>query len=215
MQDRYAQPLDRNMGLETYLFQIELSKPVDESDVVELFKKIGMTCLPTSEKNKPLDDYRSYYFEERTQNGLLEANMIFSPSEENSNEFSLRFSILSPKTIIDRTFDLLSKLNSLTPIKVYDTEIQNHIYRQLRKEGVLDQNFEGIEGSDKEKEIQHQCYIPIDAIVFSKNDLSIQKRRLVLSNEKGEIIESGSKTIDAIQKKGLADKFLSWFKNEV
>jgi hypothetical protein len=104
--------------------------------------------------------------------------MIYSPSEKNSDEFSLRFSVLSPKTVIDQTFDLLTKLNALTLIKVYDTEIQNHIYRQLRKDGVIDQNFDGIEGTDKEKAIQLQCYIPIDAGAFSKNDLSIHKRQL-------------------------------------
>ncbi len=203
------------MGLEAYLFQIQLSRPVDESDVVDLFKKIGMTCLPTSAKNKSLTEYRSYYFEARTQNGLTEANMIYSPSEKNSDEFSLRFSVLSPKIVIDQTFDLLSKLNSLMPIKVYDTEIHNHLYRQLRKNGVIDQNFEGIEGTDKEKEIQLQCFIPLDKVAFSRNDFSIHKRNLVLSNDKGEVIENGSKTIDAIEKKGLVDRFIYWVKNEL
>jgi hypothetical protein len=62
---RYAQPLDRQHGLEAYLFQIQLSRPVDESDVADLFQKIGMTCLPKSAKNKSLTEYRSYYFELR------------------------------------------------------------------------------------------------------------------------------------------------------
>jgi hypothetical protein len=203
------------MGLEAYLFQIQLSRPVDESEAVDLFKKIGMTCLPTSSKNESLTDCRSYYFELRTQNGLTEANMIYSPSEKNSDEFSLRFSVLSPKTIVEQTFDLLSKLNSLTPIKVYDTEIHNHIYRQLRKDGVIDQNFDGIEGTAKEKEIQLQCFIPIDVGLFLKNVLFIHKRQLVLPNIKGEIIESGSKTINAIEKKGLVDRFIYWVKNEL
>lgn len=203
------------MGLEAYLFQIEFKTSVDESRAIDLLKQVGMTRLATSDKNKPLTEFRSYYFELRTQNGLTEAHLLFSPSEKTIDEFSLRFSILSPKTVIEQTFDLFTKLNSLTPIKIYDTEINNHIYRQLRKDGSVDQNFEGIDGTDKEEEIRQQCYISIDTEAFSKNDLSIHKRHLVLSNDKGEIIESGSKTIDYIEKKGLVDRFIYWFKNEI
>jgi hypothetical protein len=203
------------MGLEAYLFQIEFKPPVDESRALDFLKQIGMTCLPTSDKNKPLTEFRSYYFELRTKNGLTEAHLLFSPSDKAIEDFTLRFSVLSPKTVIEQTFDLLSKLNSLTPIKIYDTEINNHIYRQLRKEGVVDQNFDGIDGTDKEEEIRQQCYISIDAGAFSKNELSIHKRQLVLSNDKGEIIESGSKTINFIEKKGLVDRFIYWVKNEI
>jgi len=183
--------------------------------VVNLFKQIGMICLPSSEKTKSFAEYRSYYFELRTKNGLTEANMIFSPSEKHSGEFSLRFSVLSPKAIIYQTFEILSKLNASIPIKVYDTEISNHIYRQLRKDGLLTQNFEGIENTDKEKEINQRCYVPIDVAVFSANELSIHKRQLVLNNDKGEIIESGSDTIDFIEKKGQLDHFIYWVKKEL
>ena len=203
------------MGLESYLFQIHLDKQVDESEIVNLFKQIGMACLPTSEIQKPTTEFRSYYFELRTENGLTEANVIFEPKLSSVNEFSLRFSVLSPKAIIDQTFNMLGTLNSTIPIKVYDTEITNHIYRQLRKDGVVNQHFDGIENTDKENDIMQQCYIPIDINEFIKNEFGIYKRQLILSNEYGEIIEGGEKTIVFIEKKGLLDRFIYWFKNEI
>jgi hypothetical protein len=174
-----------------------------------------MACLPTSETQKPMTEFRSYYFELRTENGLTEANVIFEPKLSSVNEFSLRFSVLSPKAIIDQTFNILAALNSTIPIKIYDTEITNHIYRQFRKDGVVDQHFGGLENTDKENDIMQKCYIPIDINEFIKNEFGIYKRQLIISNEYGEVIEGGEKTIEFIEKKGLLDRFIYWFKNEI
>jgi hypothetical protein len=203
------------MGLESYLFQIELDNAVDESKIIDLFKQVGMACLPTSKIKNPLTDYRSYYFELRTQNGLTEANVLFAPKETSTTEFSFRFSVLSPKAIIEQTFNILSILNSVNPIKVYDTEISNHIYRQLRKDGEVDKDFGGIENTEKENDIMQKCYIPIDINEFIKNELNIYKRQLIISNEYGEVIEGGEKTIEFIEKKGLLDRFIYWVKSEL
>jgi len=160
-------------------------------------------------------DYGSYYFELRTDNGLTEAHFILAPTQTMLTHFSLRFSVVSPKTVIDQTFYLLKKLNELEPINVYDTEIKNHVYRQLRKDRKVDDWFNGLEGTDEEDRIEKMCYIEIDAETFKQNQPGIMKRQIVINNGKGEIIESGSTTIHHIEKKGLFDRFIGWIKNEL
>lgn len=203
------------MGLEAYLFNIEFKEHVLEQDIVEVFDKIGMTHLADKFEKRTDRNYGSYYFELRTEKGLNEGHCIFAPTVRELSYFSLRFSVLSPKTVIDQTFDLLKKLNTIRPINVYDTEIRNHIYRQLRKDKKVDDWFNGLEGTDEEEKIEKACYIEIDVEKFKQNQPGIMKRQIVINNENGEIIESGSITIDHIEKKGLFDRFIGWVKKEL
>ena len=203
------------MGLEAYLFNIEFIEPVLEQDIVDVFDKIGMTHLTEKFKERTDKNYGSYYFELRTENGLTEGHCILAPTDTEISDFSLRFSVVSPKTVIDQTFDLLKKLNDIKPINVYDTEIKNHVYRQLRKDKKVDDWFYGLEGTDEEAKIEKGCSIEIDVEKFRQNQLGLMKRQIVLNNEKGEIIESGSTTIDHIEKKGLFERFFGWVKNEL
>lgn len=203
------------MGLEAYLFNIEFKEPVLEQDIVGVFDKIGMTHLADKFEKRTDKNYGSYYFELRTENGLTEGHCILAPTDRELSDFSLRFSVVSPKTVIDQTFDLLKKLNGIRPINVYDTEIKNHVYRQLRKDKKVDDWFNGLEGTDEEEKIEKSCYIDIDVENFKVNQLGIMKRQIVTNNERGEVIESGSSTIDHIEKKGLFDRFIGWVKNEL
>lgn len=203
------------MGLEAYLFNIEFKEPVLEDEIVGLFETIGMTHLVNKFEKRTDKNYGSYYFELRTEKGLTEGHCILEPTDTKLSDFSLRFSVVSPKIVIDQTFDLLIKMNELKPINVYDTEIKNHIYRQLRRDKKVDDWFNGLEGTDEEAKIEKVCYIEIDADVFKQNQLGIMKRQIVTNNEKGEIIESGSTTINHIEKKGLFDRFIDWVKNEL
>jgi hypothetical protein len=203
------------MGLEAYLFNIEFKDPVLEQDIIGLFEKIGMTHLDEKFEKRSDENYGSYYFELRTENGLTEAHCILAPTAHTLTDFSLRFSIVSPKTVIYQTFDLLRKLNDIRPINVQDTEIRNHIYRQLRKDNKVDNWFRGIEGTDEEAKIKKSCYIEIDAGKFLQNQLGIMKRQILANNENGEVIESGSTTIDYIEKKGLFGRFMGWIKKEL
>ena len=179
------------MGLEAYLFTIEFKEPVLEQEIIDLFETIGMTHLNDKFQKRTDKNYGSYYFELRTEMGLTEGHCILAPTDRELSDFSLRFSVVSPKTVIDQTFQLLIKLNELRPIDVYDTEIKNHIYRQLRKEKEVDDWFKGLEGTDEEAKIEKVCYVEIDAEIFKQNQLGIMKRQIVTNNEKGEIIESG------------------------
>lgn len=203
------------MGLEAYLFNIEFKEPVLEREIVDLFETIGMTHLVNKFEKRTEENYGSFYVELRTEKGLTEGHCILAPTDRELSDFSLRFSVVSPKTVIDQTFDLLIKLNELRPINVYDTEIKNHIYRQLRRDKKVDDGFNGLEGTDEEAKIEKACYIEIDADIFKQNQLGIMKRQIVTNNEKGEIIESGSTTINHIEKKGLFDRFIGWVKNEL
>ncbi len=203
------------MGLEAYLFNIEFKEPVLEQEIVGLFETIGMTHLVNKFEKRTDKNYGSYYFELRTEDGLTEGHCILAPTDKELSDFSLRFSVISPNRVIDQTFNLLKKLNDIRPINVYDTEIKNHVYRQLRKDKKIDDWFNGLEGTDEEAKIEKSCYIEIDADIFKKNPLGIMKRQIVTNNEKGEIIESGSTTIDHIEKKGLFDRFIGWVKNEL
>jgi hypothetical protein len=203
------------MGLEAYLFNIEFKQPVLEENILGLFHKIGMTHLSNKYSERSEKNYGSYYFELRTSKGLTEANCILAPTDSSLTDFSLRFSVVSPKTVIDQTFDILKRLNCIQPIIIYDTEIRNHIYRQLRKDKKVDEWFNGIEGTDEDDKIEKMCVIEIDPETFKKNELGIKKREIVTNNTKGEIIESGSQTIDHIEKAGLFDRFIGWVKNEL
>lgn len=203
------------MGLEAYLFNIEFKDPVLEQDIVSLFENIGMTHLDDKFEKRTDQNYGSYYFELRTEKGLTEGHCILAPTDHTLTDFSLRFSIVSPRTVIDQTFDLLRKLNDLRPINVQDTEIRNHMYRQLRKDGKVDNWFQGLEGTDEEAKIDKSCYIEIDAGKFVQNQLGIMKRQIVANNEKGEVIAGGSTTIDYMVKKGLFGRFMGWIKKEL
>ncbi|WP_298739903.1 hypothetical protein [uncultured Chitinophaga sp.] len=203
------------MGLESYLFNIEFKDPVLEQDIIGLFERTGMKHLDDKFNKRTAENYGAYYFELRTENGLTEAHCILGPTASVLEDFSLRFSIVSPSTVIDQTFDLLRKLNDIRSIKVQDTEIKNHRYRQLRIAGKVDNWFRGLEGTDEEAEIEQSSYIEIDAEKFLQNQPGIMKRQIIANNDKGEVIEGGDKTIRFIEKKGLFHRFLGWIKNEL
>ena len=203
------------MGIETYLFKIKFKHPVLEENLVDLFDKIGMTHLVNKSEKRTNNKYGLFYFELRTTNGLTEAECLLAPKDTSLREFSLRFSIISPKSVIEQTFTLLNRLNELTPISVYDTEINNHIYRQLQKARKVDNFFKGIEGSTQEVTIDRMCYIDLDVNNFLKIDSGIRKRKIIIRNDTGVVIESGSATVNYINNNGIYDKYIGWIKHEI
>jgi hypothetical protein len=147
-------------------------------------------------------------------NGLIEANLITAPGDPTVDEFSLRFSVLSPMSVVDQIFEFLNRLNTLRPIEVYDTEIKNHIVRQFRQSGKVNKDFEGLEDEDEEA-IDKLCIINLNADDFKRNELQIMKRERVFKNIAGVVIEGGSGTTDYIEKNGLFDRFLGWIRKEL
>lgn len=164
------------MGLETYLFNVQFKEPVLEQDIICLFENSGMKHLSDKFEMRSHKNYGSFYFEKRTAKGLTEAHCFLTPTQIGLSDFSLRFSIVSPKTIINQAFELLKKMDEIKRIKVFDTEIKNHFYRQLQKENKVDDWFNGIEGTDEEAKIEKSCYIEIDPEKFKLNQLGIKKR---------------------------------------
>lgn len=202
------------MGLESYLFRIIFQVPPSIGVAVNLIEVAGMNYLKERSKEQSESDYGNYFFELRDKKGLIEAHIITSPGETIVDEFSLRFSILSPMAVVELTFDFLKNLNEIAPIEIYDTEIRNHIYRQLRRSGKVDINFEGL-NIEHDEAIDKLCLISLSADDFRRNELEIMKRQTVLENKEGQIVEGGSATFNVIAKKGLFERFLGWIKKEL
>jgi hypothetical protein len=199
------------MGLEAYLLQIRFRKSTSEDEMIPLLREAGMLYLDYKSHKQDLNSYGNLYFEQRSNRGLTEAHVLTSPGYTTVDDFSLRFSILSPKSVVDQTFEFLQKLNALIEIEVYDPEIRNHIFRRLRQTGKVDLNFAGLNKED-DAAIEKLCIISLNTDEFKRNELEIVKRQTVLANADGEIIEGGSATIDFIEKKGLFNRFLGWIK---
>jgi len=202
------------MGLEAYLLQIKFQTPISEEEVILLLEQAGMAYLADKSHKQNINSYGNLYFEERSIKGLIEAHILTAPGDTRIDDFSLRFSILSPKTVVDQTFEFLQKLCTLIDIEVYDTEIRNHIFRRLRQTGKVDQNFEGLNEED-DAAIDKLCFVSLNADDFKRNELEIVKRQTVLDNEHGEIIEGGAATINFIDKNGFFNRFLGWIKKEL
>jgi hypothetical protein len=202
------------MGLESYSFDVEFSTPPTIMSAIAFIEKAGMRYL--TEKSKPHTENNSgsYYFECRTDRGMTEAHMLILAGEVTIDEFSLRFSILSPRTVIDVAFQFLTRLNEIVPIEVYDAEIRNHIFRQLRRTGKVDVEFKGL-NEDDDAAIDKLCYIRINADDFRRNELEIAKRKTVSENSEGEIVGGGAATFDIIRRKGVFERFLGWIKKEL
>lgn len=201
------------MGLESYLFYIEFKNKIQEQELDNLLESIGLRQVKKEGGN--LSDFRSYYYELQTENGITEVHSLFLPNELKINHFSLRFSVSSPTSIIDQTFDFLDKLNGEKPIKVRDTEVYNHEYRLLRKLGKVDDHFEGLSKSEDEL-IRSKCYIPIDSNEFKVNKKGIMKREILLKDDGDKaVIRGGAETIDHIERKGAFQKFFGWIKKEL
>lgn len=100
------------MGAESYLIEVIFKNPVPHTEIINLLVSSGSTYLPDKSNSSPIDSYRSYYFEIRNDLGLTELYVQLSPKQEKINRFFLRFSILSPHTVIDQSIDYLIKLRN-------------------------------------------------------------------------------------------------------
>jgi hypothetical protein len=106
------------MGAESYLVKVVFKRPVPQTEIIDLLLSIGSTYLVANSNSEPVDSFRDYYFEIRSDLGLTELNVLLPPNEQNVHSFHLRFSILSPHTVIDQSFDFLKKLRNKKDIKV-------------------------------------------------------------------------------------------------
>lgn len=197
------------MGLEAYLFRIKLIKPIKGNEIIKYFECSGMNYLKgKTEKN---NQYKNYYFEKRTKDGLTECHCL--SANDILENFSMRFSVLSPPSIIKQTFEIFNKLNKLRKIEITDTEIINQIYLELRKRGKIDKNFDGIKGTELENEIRQRSIIPLNMNNFLANEYNIRKRQLIFSNINGKIIESGDVSLTEMENSGTVHHYFDWIED--
>jgi hypothetical protein len=110
------------MGLESYIMTAAFTKPVDQTEIVNIFQASGAFFLTNKSNTEPVDSFRHWYFEIRTELGLTEIDLMLTPNKTKVTNFTLRFSILSPETVIDQTFNFLTNLRTKRSLKVFDTD---------------------------------------------------------------------------------------------
>ncbi len=110
------------MGLESYILTAAFKKPLDQKDILEIFRDAGASFLIDKSNTENLNDFRHWYFEVRSDLGLTEIDVLLVPNKNFATTWSIRFSILSPSSVIDQTFDFLKKLKSIRSVNVFDTQ---------------------------------------------------------------------------------------------
>lgn len=110
------------MGLESYIISASFKKPLLQTEIINLFQDAGATFHVDKSNIEPLDSFRHWYFEIRSNLGLTEIEILLTPNKTYVTTFVARFSILSPSTVIDQTFDFFSKLKTKRSLTVFDTD---------------------------------------------------------------------------------------------
>jgi hypothetical protein len=110
------------MGLESYLLIVCFKDPVAQTDIKDIIERPGANFLAEKSNTEPFDTFRNVYFEIRSDLGLTELCILLAPEKRVVANFSLRFSILSPSSVIDQSFEFLNKLNTVKSIKVLDAD---------------------------------------------------------------------------------------------
>ncbi|MGD1889146.1 MAG: hypothetical protein ACFB15_00850 [Cyclobacteriaceae bacterium] len=195
------------MGLEAYLFQLDLGKPVEVDFLDEIICHSGFerTNKPSTDK----EEYRSYFYELDTKLGVTEAHMLVSPRKSKANSINVRFSVMSPPTVISQTFSIFRELSARIEFDLIDTEIINHLYNVLRSENKVDDQYQGLSKA-AQKQIEERAKIEIDEDLFKKNELKVMKRELVMENSPEKEAIRNDETIFRIEKQGLVNKYFGW-----
>ena len=113
------------MGLESLLLSISFKKPLKQELIIETFEEAGASFLKSKSNIDNINEFRHWYFEIRTENGLSEIDILLTPSKNQVTSWALRFSILSPEKVIDQSFNFLRKLKSMRSLKVFDTQLNS------------------------------------------------------------------------------------------
>ena len=175
------------MGLESYLFLIELDHPVGAQKLNKAFKTLGLELVSSCGSNT--SEYREYFHELATEDGIIETHSFLPSNELELSRFYLRFSICSPPKVVGQTFQLLTELNKLFPIRIKDLEALNYLHLGPKADG----------------------YIPIDAHIFKQNPDGIAKRTLLLDETREHaVLRGGNATLNYLDRKNWLGRFLGW-----
>ncbi len=195
------------MGLEAYLFRVKFEQPIEEKTLDELLHTSGFSR--TNEPSKDTTTFRSYYYELKTILGVTEAHMLVRPKVNAVSSLYVRFSVMSPPTVIKQTFGLLKKLKEQVNFELSDTEISNHLYNVLRSQNTVDKDYQGLSKEEK-KEIEAKAIIPLDVDHFKRNEYEVYKRKLVLENSPEKEPIRNQETFSKLKSKGLIGKYFGW-----
>jgi hypothetical protein len=207
------------MGLESYLFNVIFQEKVKNEEILPIFRRVGVTFLEDYESIwNQIPDVKGLFFEIRTRKGLTQIHVLLDKKEGFVRDFTVRFSVVSPSTVIEQTFELFERLNNEAPIILRDSEIINHLWRKDVKAGNRDNSFESMRTRHEEDEIYEiAAVIPINVDLFKKNEMRIAKRRIILENETGAIVGGGSDTFDYLEKTdtNVVEKLVNIIKEEL
>ncbi len=168
------------MGLEAYLLRVKFKKPVNADKLHYFLEKQGFKMI--SKRGSKLSDYRDGCYELASDKGITEANILVPPEKITVIALSVRFSVISPASVIDQTFDFFKELNKEFELELQDTEIINHLWLETTR--IEDRKGRGrIPTPEEYEEQMKEVAIPIDAEEFKKNKLGIRKRQSVLRDK--------------------------------
>ena len=102
------------MGLEAYLLLVPFKEPVSLAEAKQLLGECGA---------KPASLHTQMEFEMRDSRGLTEV-LLDALNNEQVRSLHLRFSILSPHTVIDQAFEFLNNLSKHKAIRLFDTHLK-------------------------------------------------------------------------------------------
>ena|SRR5688572_23411154 len=77
------------MGLESYLLEICFKNPVPQTDIKDIIESAGASFLAGKSNIEPIDTYRNFYFEIRSDLGLTELYILLAPEKRVVTNFSM------------------------------------------------------------------------------------------------------------------------------
>ena len=110
------------MGAESYLLSVVFKEPIPQNEIKELLVNCGADFLSEISNLEPQTTFRNYFFEIKSDLGLTELNVLLTPNENFVNYFTIRFSILSPSSVIDQSLEFLRRVKNKRLIKVFAPE---------------------------------------------------------------------------------------------
>lgn len=165
------------MGAESYLMEVKLKNPIPQAELINLLESCGATYLADGYGPGSTIGCASYCFEIRSELGLTELRADLAPGEREVPRLFLRFSILSPRTVIGQSLAFLRELRAKRAIAVYPaTGGKDAAELELDKERFL---------------------------LSAKQDRVLGT---ILGNEQGLIIEGGETTMHYIYDNGLVSQ---------
>lgn len=190
------------MGQESYLFRIEIIKEVEEAELNKYILQSG--ALLTKTEGETHKDYREYYYEYHSQDSIIELHSLFPPGLSSIHQFYMRFSILSPLSVVKQTMGLFKKMNQYLDFRIFDTEVYNQLHQEyLHKQKEISKTQDEL--------IRSNSYIDIDSARFIKNERKILKREVLKSDKFKKVkIGGGQATMQYIRENNLYDSTIGY-----